>query len=352
MFAGEKTEPATEKRREEARQRGNIAKSQDLDSVIVLLAGFLALRSFGPTAVAMIGEYFHYVLSAALTTELTSGNTLILLSQMLVVMARCLAPIFATVILAAVIANVLQVGFLLTFEPLMPDLERINPIAGLQNLFSWKAIAELVKSIFKILVVAYIPYATLRDEMPTFIRLIQLEPLAGMIVLVRILFTMAVKIILVLLVVAVADYWFQWWRHEEDLKMSKEDIKEEYKQREGDPKVKAKIRERQRKLATTRMMAEVPKATVVVTNPIHIAVALQYVQGDSGAPRVIAMGTDLIAEKIKEVARQHGVPIIENKPLAQALHRMVDVGDEIPRELFEAVATILAQVYRMKQEAA
>ncbi|NLI75872.1 MAG: flagellar biosynthesis protein FlhB [Candidatus Riflebacteria bacterium] len=352
MFAGEKTEPATEKRREEARQRGNLAKSQDLDSVVVMLAGFLILQSFGPTLVGMIGEYFHYVLSSTLTTELTAGNVFILVSQMLLVTAKCLAPVFVVIILAAVTANVLQVGFLLTFDPLFPDLERLNPVAGLENLLSWKSIGELVKSIFKIMVVAYVPYATLRDQMPTFLRLIQLEPLPGMIALARILFAMAIKIILILLVLAFADYWFQWWRYEENMKMSKEEIKEEYKQREGDPKVKAKIRERQRRIATRRMMAEVPKATVVVTNPTHIAVALQYQQGDSSAPRVVAMGTELMAQKIKEIARQHGVPVIENKPLAQALFKMVDVGDEIPADLYAAVAEILAQVFRMRSAAA
>ena len=348
MFAGEKTEPATDKRREEARQHGNIPKSQDLDSVVILLAAFIVLRYQGGAIFAEMGQYLRFILGSSLATELTQSNSLTMLSQFLGVCVKCLAPIFLVVIFAAVTANILQVGFLLTFDPLVPDLEKINPIAGIENQFSWKSIGELVKSVSKILIVAYVPYSVLRDQMPTFIRLIQLEPVSAMIVLLKIIFDMSVKIILILLVLAVGDYFFQYWRFEENLKMSKEEIKEEFKQREGDPKVKAKIRERQRKIATRKMMSEVPKATVVVTNPTHIAVALQYDQKTHDTPRVVAIGTDLIAQKIKEIARKHAVPIFENKALAQMLFKMVDVGDEIPSELYVAVAEILAQVHRMK----
>jgi flagellar biosynthesis protein FlhB len=352
LFAGEKTEPATEKKREDARQQGNVPKSQDLASVLILIAAVIALRLYGAQLFGMFAQFLRYTLESSMQTPLTLGNALILLNQVGIMILKCTAPFFAVIILASVAVNLYQVGFLFRFDPMIPNLDRLNPISGLQNVFSWKMIAELVKSILKIMIVGYIPYSTIRDNMPLLMRLFQLEPMQSLIVILDLIFGMVLKILLILLVLAVGDWFFQLWRHEENLKMSKEDIKEEYKQREGDPKVKAKIRERQRKIATRRMMQEVPKATVVVTNPTHIAVALRYEQDQDSAPLVVAMGTGLIAQRIKEIAKEHGVPVIENKPLAQTLHKMVDVGDEIPRDLYNAVAEILAQVYRLRGRAA
>jgi flagellar biosynthetic protein FlhB len=351
MFAGEKTEPATEKKREEARQQGNVAKSQDLSSVAILLAAFLMLRFYGPQLYGMCGEYMRYITGHAILTELTYNNALVLFNQFILMLVKTLTPFLLVVGLASVAANMVQIGFLFRFDPLTPNIDRLNPISGLQNVFSWKLVAELVKSILKIAIVAYIPYATIRDQIPMIIRFVQLQPAPAYILLLKIVFSMAMKIIFVLLALALADWAFQKWRHEENLKMSKEDIKEEYKQREGDPKIKQKIREKQRQASSKRMMEEVPSATVVVTNPTHIACALRYEQGQEGAPTVVAMGTGLIARRIKEVAQENNVPIIENKPLARALHKMVDIGDEIPSDLYGAVVEILAQVYRMRQTA-
>ena len=263
-----------------------------------------------------------------------------------------MAPVFLVIILAALLVNLFQVGFIFRFDPMTPDISRIDPIKGLQNVFSWKMVGELVKSILKILVVAYIPYSTIKAQLPFFVRFIQLEPMTAMILLLKIVFAMAMKIILLLFVLAVGDWIFQKWRHEENLKMSKEEIKEEYKQREGDPEVKRKIRERQRQAASKRMMQDVPKASVVVTNPTHIAVAIRYENDDDSAPKILAMGTGLVAVRIREIAQEHGVPIIENKPLARALLKMVQVGDVIPEELYQTVAEILAKVYTMRGAAA
>jgi len=352
LFAGEKTEPATEKRRQDAIQRGNVPKSQDLGSVIVLLTGFLMLRFYGPQMYGMCGEYMHYALGHAIFTELTFSEAIILLNQMVLTLLKIMTPFMLAIMLTSIAGNIAQTGFLFRFDPLMPDIDRLNPVSGIQNVFSWKMIAELVKSILKIIIVAYIPYSTMRSEMPMLIRFFKLEPMPAMIILLKIIFTMAMKIIIILLVLAIADWAFQKWRHEENIKMSKEEIKEEYKQREGDPKVKQKIREKQRQASSKRMMDEVPKATVVVTNPTHIACALRYDPANGDAPTLVAMGAGLIARKIKEIARENNVPIIENKPLARQLYKMLDIGDEIPSELFAAVAEILAQVYRMKNKAA
>lgn len=347
LFAGEKTEPATEKRREEARQQGDLPKSEDLASVVILLAAILMFRAYGAHLFEQFADYMRFSLSQLMQTEMTMHNSIILINQAMLVSLHCLLPFLAIIGLASVLVDLYQVGLLFRFEPMSFDLNKLNPISGIQNMFSWKLVAELAKSIFKVIIVSWVLYSTLRDEMPLLIRTFQLEPHQATILTMRILFTMSIKIILILLVLAIADWYFQMWRHEENLKMSKQDIKEEYKQREGDSKVKQKIRERQRQIASRRMMQDVPKATVVVTNPTQIAVALRYAKEDNSAPRVVAMGTGLIAAKIREIATENKVPIIENKPLAQALHKMVDVGDEIPSELYQAVAEILAQVYRM-----
>jgi flagellar biosynthetic protein FlhB len=352
LFAGEKTEPATDKRRQEARESGNIAKSQDLEGVVVMLVAVIALSYYGGEMFMTMGHFMKYHLGSMLSTELTPLKSSQLLTESFIICVKCLGPFLLWICIAAIVGNVFQVGWVLTFEPFVPNLDRFDPFAKIENLMTWQAFSELVKSVTKVVLVSYIPYTTLLREMPMFLRFIQIDPMKAMTILGEILFYMALKILLLLLVLGVLDYYYQEWRWEENLKMSHEDIKEEYKQREGDPKVKAKIRERQRKAATRRMMEEVPKATVVVTNPTHIAVALKYEPNGTSAPLVLAIGSGVIAQKIKEIAKEHGVPVIENKPLAQALHKVVDVGDEIPTELFEAVAQILAQVYTINPQSA
>lgn len=352
LFAGEKTEPATEKRREDARESGNVPKSQDLESVLVLLASFLVLKFYGAQMFGILGDFMRYTLQQSLSLQLDLPTVISMGGATTIVVLKTVAPIFLVIVLTAVAANMAQVGVMFTTDPLVPDLNRINPINGFENLFSWKSIGELVKSIIKVVIASYVPYSTLTEQMPFLMRFIQMDPVPSMIFLFQIIFSIAIKILLFLLVLSVADWFFQVWRYEESLKMSKEEIKEEYKQREGDPKVKAKIRERQRKMSQQRMMSEVPKASVVVTNPTHLAIALFYDDSGGSAPKVIAMGAGLIAQRIKEIAREHGVPVLENKPLAQALFKMVDVGDVIPQDLYEAVAVILAQVYKLKGKTA
>jgi flagellar biosynthetic protein FlhB len=346
FFAGEKTEAATEKKREDARRSGNVLKSTDLNSVAILLSGFLMLRYYGPQMYKACGDYMRYSFQQLLLSELTFIRTLTIFNQFVLVMIKILSPFLFWIAFVSVAANLAQLGFLFRFEPLTPNIDRLNPVSGLQNVFSWKLVGELGKSVFKIAVVAYIPYSTIRDNIPTLIRFIQLSPLQSYGILLNIVFYMAIKTLLVLLVLAVGDWFFQKWRYEEDLKMSKEDIKEEYKQREGDPKIKQKIKERQRQAASKRMMEEIPNATVVVTNPTHIACAIKYTFGvEDEIPTIVAMGSGQIARRIKEIAAENNIPIRENKPLAQALLKNANIGDEIPEDLWQAVATILAEFF-------
>ncbi len=352
MFAGEKTEEATEKRKRDAVQEGNVAKSQDLGSVVILLAGFLMLRAYGANMYSRCADFMRYCFGQILQSNLTLNEALILLNQFIVVTLIITIPFMLAIMLAAIFSNVIQIGFLFRFDPMTPNFDRMNPVSNIQNMFSWKMVAELVKSFLKIFIVAYVPYSTIKEEFPKFIGFIKTNPVYSFGTLLDICYAMAIKIILIFLVLAIADWFFQKWRYDESLKMSKEDIKEEHKQQEGDPHVKQKIRELQRRASARRQMEEVPKATVVVTNPTHIAVALKYIPGETPAPLIVAMGTGLIAQKIKEIAKENNVPIVENKPLAREMFKKANVGDEIPQELWTAVAEILGQIFRERQRKA
>ena len=352
MFAGEKTEEATEKRKRDAVQEGNVAKSQDLGSVVILLAGFLMLRAYGANMYSRCSDFMRYCFGQILQSNLTLNEALILLNQFIMVTLIITIPFMLAIMLAAIFSNVIQIGFLFRFDPMTPNFDRMNPVSNIQNMFSWKMVAELVKSFLKIFIVAYVPYSTIKEEFPKFIGFIKSNPVYSFGTLLDICYAMAIKIILIFLVLAIADWFFQKWRYDESLKMSKEDIKEEHKQQEGDPHVKQKIRELQRRASARRQMEEVPKATVVVTNPTHIAVALKYIPGETPAPLIVAMGTGLIAQKIKEIAKENNVPIVENKPLAREMFKKANVGDEIPQDLWTAVAEILGQIFRERQRKA
>ena len=347
MFAGEKTEEATEKRKRDAVQEGNVAKSQDFGSVIILLAGFFMLRAYGVNMYSRCADFMRYCFSHKLPFTLGFNDALVLINQFIAITLIITLPFMLVIIIAAIFANVIQVGFLFRFDPMTPNFDRMNPVSNIQNMFSWKMVAELVKSFLKIFIVAYVPYSTIKEEFPNFIGFIKANPLPSFGSLLDVCYAMAIKIIVIFLILGFIDWGFQKWRYNESLKMSKEDIKEEHKQQEGDPHVKQKIRERQRQASARRQMEEVPKATVVVTNPTHIAVAIKYNFGEKNAvPQIVAMGSGFIAQKIKDIARENEVPIIENKPLARELFKKANVGDEIPQELWTAVAEILAQILR------
>lgn len=355
LFAGEKTEEATDKRKREAIEKGNVAKSQDMGAVIGMLIGLIMLKNYGSGMYNDIALYMRRIFSFQITTSANGigiHEAVTLFSQFSLLVLKVLVPLLFAIALGGIAVNIFQTGFILTFEPFMPKFDKLNPINGIQNLFTMKNVAEIIKSIIKIIVVAYVPYDTIGSQMPMFVRMIQISPLTGFGILGGMMFDMAFKILMILLILALADFKFQQWRHNEDMKMSKDEVKDEYKQQEGDPKVKQKIKEKQRQASQRKQMSEVPKATVVVTNPTHIAVAIKYETGQQTAPIIVAMGAGLIAQKIKEIAAENDVPIVENKPLARALFKKANVGDEIPQEFWQTVVEILANVYRQKRQAA
>lgn len=351
LFAGEKTEPATPKRRQEARKRGQVVRSHDLTSAAILLAVILFLRFYGHTLVTSLSEALVRYLGAFPTGDFSLSDVRAMVIDMLLVFIPLMFPILGVALVMALVSNVAQVGFLLTGQPLAFQLSRLNPVTGFQRIFSRRSAVEFLKSLGKLVIIGFIAYKILSGEVPRFPAMLNMDLDESVLYLGRLFFSLSLKISLALFLLAVLDYGYQRYDYEQQLRMSKEEIKEELKETEGNPQIKSKIREIQRKMAISRMMSEVPKADVVITNPTHIAVALQYDSNQHAAPLVVAKGQDYLAERIKKVAKEANVTIVENKPLARSLYQLVDIGEMIPEELYKAVAEILAFVYSLKNKA-
>ena len=346
----EKTEQATPKKRDEARRKGQVARSNELSSVAILVAGLLALSS--------LGGYLYDRLSAFMVNQFTNGLTIQLdtlsIGQYAMTWASSYVAIVGPIVLLLLVAglgvNYVQVGVLFSGEALQPKLNRLSPLSGIKKIVSSRGLVELAKGLFKIGAVACITYLTIDGEMDYFVSFMdmgvgQIFSLCG-----SVIFKLAFRIALLLLIMAILDYAFQRWDYEKNLRMTRQEVREELKQQEGDPQIRSRVRSLQREMSQRRMMDDVGQADVVVTNPTHIAVALRYDQEEMTAPRVVAKGQRLMAEKIKELARQAGVPLVENKPLARALFKAVRIGGEIPEELFKAVAEVLAFVFQLRRK--
>ncbi|MFD0959496.1 flagellar biosynthesis protein FlhB [Paenibacillus chungangensis] len=348
LFNQEKTEKATPKKRQESRKKGQVAKSADLPGAFILLFVFASFFMLGGYYRQHIFGLFHSLFEDWLLLQVTPQNMMNLLMNVLMKCLIMLIPIFAIVMVIGVVGNVVQFGFLFTGEPLKMQLKKLNPIEGFKRIFSMRSLVEFLKSILKVAIIAILVYVTVINEWDNLL-VLSMQPIerifsfaAGLTV------KLGILIGAVLAVLAYFDYMYQRYEHEKSIKMSKQDIKDEYKKTEGDPLIKSRIRERQRKMALQRMMQEVPKADVVITNPTHFAIALKYDVEKMDAPTIVAKGMDHVALRIKEIAKEHGVITMENKPLARALYERAEIGDTIPGDLFQAVAEVLAYVYKMK----
>lgn len=349
LFAQEKTEPATPKRREEARRKGQVARTAELGTAVVLLAGFGVLSMWIPDAAGKLMDLLTQFLGGSVRLEPDVGAVQALFINLVLSAAVIVAPVMAVALLVGLASQLAQVGFLFTAEPLTPKLERINPLQGFKRLVSRRALVNLLKSLAKIAIVGYIAYSEVRKALDM-LPMLTTVPLRDAVALVGgIVLRTGLYIGLALLVVAALDYLFQRLEHERSLRMARQEVKEELKQTEGDPQLRARIRRRQRELASRRMMQEVPTADVIITNPVHLAVALKYDQSVMEAPIVVAKGAGIVARRIKEVAEEHGVPIVENVWLARSLYDGVELGQAIPVDLYQAVADVLAFVYRMRR---
>jgi flagellar biosynthetic protein FlhB len=344
----ERTEAATPRRREEVRRRGQTARSADVNAAVGLLVGVLFLRSWGQTLVTWSLDLLRTTLTNLRQPDITPDVAVQALLGFALFASAVLGPIFAVMIAAGVVANVAQVGFLFTLVPLQPDFSRLNPLQGVRRLFSTRSLVELVKSIAKLAIVGYVLWRVISGQLATVMALPLMPWQAAIGFTVSLLFDIATWAAAVLLVLAVLDYGYQRFSFERQIRMSRQEVREELKQTEGNPVIRQRVRQLQRAVAQRRMMQAVPRADVVITNPTHLAVALRYQAGAMAAPRVTAKGEGLIAEQIKRVAREHEVPSMENRPLARALFRGCEIGDEVPSELYASVAELLAFVYRLR----
>ncbi len=347
----DKTEEATPRRKQEARKKGQVPRSNELNTVVVLLALFIILNFLGRWFYGELITYIEQYLSPdELNTNLSESNLGNLLFRHCITFLRLFLPLGLGALVIGLVINLVQVGPMFSMEPLKPKFSKLNPIAGLQRLFSAHGFVELAKSIIKLVIVIYFAYSTIREHLFMFLDMIRQTPFDVAMALWRIIYQVAIKICLFLLALALFDYFYQRWEFRKSLRMTKREVKDEYKQTEGNPQIKSKIRQRQREIAMRRMMQDVPKADVVITNPTHLAIALRYDPSKMAAPVVVAKGEGFIAQKIKEIATANDVVLVENKPLAQTIYKTVDIGEAIPANLFQAVAEILAYVYRLKRK--
>lgn len=346
LFAGEKTEEPTAKRQSDARNKGQVARSQELGTAFVLLGGFFALYKMGAGIYTDITGYMSHILAHPLG-EVSTESVMRIFIDIVTLFGKTALPLMLVIMVTGLCINFMQVGINFTTEPLSLKLENLNPINGFGRIFSKRALVELIKSFMKIGIIGFFIYTYLKEEIPQAPKYLYMDLTASIPIISGIIINLVFKVLIVVFVMAVLDYAYQRWQHKQGLKMSKQEVKEEFKQMEGDPQIKGKIKQKQRQMAMARMMKEVPKADVVITNPTHFAVALKYQKG-MDAPLVVAKGQDMVAQRIKEIAREAGVTIVENKPLARSLYAMVDVGGSVPPELYKAVAEVLAYVYRLK----
>lgn len=346
-YAGEKTEPATPRRREEVRKKGQVAKSIDLNSAVVLLAAILSLYFLAPSLMRVLVDFTRSYLenSASIDVDSASLQTLFLSAGLYV--AGFFGPFMALIFTAALLSNVVQVGFQLSGYPIAPRIEKLNPVAGLQRMFSARAFVELIKAIFKVLIVGAIAFITIRSQFERLLALANTDVWGAWAFFGQLTFILGMRIAIAFLLLGLIDYGFQRYQFEQDIKMTKEEVRQEIKDFEGDPQIRARIRRVRRQMAMNRMMAEVPRAHVVVTNPTFLAIALRYDMEKMRAPVVVAKGARLMADRIREKAAESGVPIVQNAPLAQVLFKTVEIGMPIPETLYKAVAEVLAYVYQI-----
>lgn len=345
LFSEEKTEQPTAKKLKDARQKGQIVQSKDFNSVVSLLAVFVALSGMWTFFADKIFAFFFSAAESISTPEVAP----VLFIDSLKFILELSLPLLAVALVTGLIASYAQVGFLFTAEPLKPQFSRINPLKGLKNIFSSRALAELVKSVAKAALILYVCYLYIDGRMTEIAMTVKMDAPSIIYLLWDILFNVIIRCSVILFLIAVFDYEFKRRKNKKELMMTKQEVKQEYKQSEGDPQLKGKIKEKQRQMAMSRMMQQVPKADVIITNPTHFAVALEYDSSRSDAPIVIAKGQDLVAQNIKRIASEHGIPLVENPVLARTIYRTIDIGEKISPDLYEAVAEILAYVYSIKE---
>ncbi|WP_066173067.1 flagellar biosynthesis protein FlhB [Bacillus marinisedimentorum] len=350
FFSQEKTEKATPKKRMDSRKKGQVAKSSDVNTAMILLFVFLFLWAGGGYMEDRFFALFTHSFQESMLEDLTLANVPALFNEAAIDAAIIVAPVMAVAAAGAVFANYIQIGFLFSTEAIHFKLNKLDPIQGFKRIYSVRALVEMLKSILKISLVGFLTFGVIWLNFGEIIKLSSIDRASALAFLGGLTVQMGLYASLLLLFLAGLDYLYQRYDFEKNIRMSKQDVKDEYKKSEGDPLIKSKIKEKQRQMAMQRMMQEVPKADVVITNPTHFAIALKYDEERSDAPYVVAKGVDYVALKIKEAASKHEVATVEDRPLARALYAEVEIGDEIPEAFFKAIAEILAYVYRVEKK--
>jgi flagellar biosynthetic protein FlhB len=347
---GEKTEKATPKKRQDARKKGQVLKSAEVNTAVLTTCMFIIIFAMGGWIVRNMSALLSHYLGNMWTVQSDPGQADIAASIGLAIQEFLwmLLPLMAVAFVIGIVVNLAQVGFLVTGETIKPKLSKISPIQGFKKLFSVRSVVEMLKAILKITMITFVVYQEYMKNFNAFPGMMLLDLPNAAAVILDMAMAIAIKACAVLIVIGLADYLYQWWEYERNLKMSKHEVKQEIKQNEGDPLIRHKRREKQRQMSMMRMMRAIPDADVVITNPTHYAVAVRYNEAENDAPVVLAKGKDRVAAKIRQIAEEHRVEIVENKPVAQALYMACEVGQRIPFDMFAAVAEILSYVYKKR----
>ena len=346
----EKTEQATPYRKQEARKKGQVAKSSDLNAAVIVMSIIAVLYSCRGYWGNNISGYVQYILSKEMNTALSSTQFFNLYKLTLYLCLKIMAPIFGAVIIFGLLVNFMQVGLVVSFEGMKPKLSNINPIEGAKRIFSKRALFEFLKTLLKVFVIGLILYNLVKKVFPQLLTLSEMNLVSSSDYLIKLIFRIGITAAGIFLVIAILDFVYQKWEFGRSLRMSKDEIKKEMKQTEGDPLIKAQIRQKQRMMSMNRMMQSIPEATVVVTNPTHLAVVLKYDDKIMDAPQIVAKGAGYVAVKIKEKASEYNIPIVEDKPLARSLFKSSEIGDFVPVDLYQAVAGVIAAIYSLHKK--
>ncbi len=354
---GEKTEPATAKKLENARKEGQVAKSKELGNAVALLALFVVLKIFiGSIGEKLMGGFNSiYAKIPDITGNSNRNFTIQLLHELimdsLLNILLLMLPIFGIGVLVAFVVDLVQVKWKVTAKPMKPKFSKLNPLSGFKRIFSMRSLVELLKSVLIIIIIVYVSYTELKDKFIYLFYLYDITIPESLVFIGNLILGLGLKISAIFLIVGFGDLAYQKHKFKEDQKMTKQEVKDEFKNSEGDPQIKGQIRQKMRQASQRRMMQSVPQADVVITNPTHFAVAIKYDPETASAPILLAKGEDYLAQKIKEAARENQIEIVENKPLARAIYFNVEIGAQIPPELYQAVAEVLAFVYKVKNKA-
>ena len=344
--SGERTEQATAKRRSEFRQKGQVAQSKEVQTAAMMATTLLLWFFYAPLFWNKLSVSLAGIWRICASYEVTPNAIVNLFTLVLQQGGLLLAPLFLLVMVVGIFSSVLQIGWLFTGKPLQPDFSKLNPIAGAARFVSKRSLVEVVKSLAKVLIIGAVAYKVVFNEFDQALLLIDMEVLDTVRFLGRVATNVLIKTCGIVVLLGLFDFLFVRWEMEQKMKMTKQEQKEEFKEAEGDPYIKSRIRSLQQQMSRKRMMAEVPKADVIVTNPTHLSVALRYDRQTMDAPQIVAKGADHLAMRIREIATENRIPLVENKPIARVLYK-VEIGQPVPEEMFKAVAEILAYVYGM-----